>query len=444
MRFSFLIKYAICGLAAAFATGPSVASQLSVNESVDSLSGGVSVLYHMGSATIDPSLGNNARHLRDLTSWLDQVKGCDSLRITSLSISGSASPDGAIAFNASLARQRAESLEKYVRNYINLPDSIIHLSSKGIDWQTLADFVRTSDLDGREAVLDIISNRPEVVYDSEGKIIDSRRKRLMDLRGGRVWREMTARWFPYMRCASVSIAVDKSRKNLEGIGSETGSSLNAENHEGITDSLEESDSLEFRVESGESKMLRPFYMSAQTNMLYDVMLLPTLGAEFYLGKGWSIVGNWTYGWWSMNRKHRYWRAYGGYLAGRKWFGPAAKRKPLTGHHAGVYAQILTYDFEVGGKGQMAGTPGESLWYNPSYAFGVEYGYSLPIARRLNIDFTIGVGYFGGKYYKYRPVEGHYAWEGTSRRNYFGPTNAQISLVWLIGNGNVNSPKGGEK
>jgi len=188
----------------------------------------------------------------------------------------------------------------------------------------------------------------------------------------------------------------------------------------------------------------PFYMSVQTNMLYDALLLPTLGAEFHLGKGWSVAGNWTYGWWSTSRRNRYWRAYGGYLAARKWFGPAARRKPLTGHHAGIYAQLLTYDFEFGGEGQMAGTPGEPLWHSPSYAFGLEYGYSLPVAKRLNIDFTIGVGYLGGKYYKYRPVDGHYVWQGTARRHWFGPTNAQVSLVWLIGRGNTNGTKGGAR
>ena len=32
-----------------------------------------------------------------------------------------------------------------------------------------------------------------------------------------------------------------------------------------------------------------------------------------------------------------------------------------------------------------------------------------VARRLNIDFTIGVGYWGGKYYTYSPLDGHDVW-----------------------------------
>jgi hypothetical protein len=69
---------------------------------------------------------------------------------------------------------------------------------------------------------------------------------------------------------------------------------------------------------------------------------------------------------------------------------------------------------------------------------------LPIARRLNIDFTIGVGYVGGKYYDYKPIDGHYVWQATKKRRWFGPTKAEISLVWLIGRGNSNKQKGGAR
>lgn len=68
----------------------------------------------------------------------------------------------------------------------------------------------------------------------------------------------------------------------------------------------------------------------------------------------------------------------------------------------------------------------------NYSTGVEYGYSLPVAYRLNIDFTIAVGYWGGTYYEYTPVDNCYVWQATKERHWFGPTKAEISLVWLIG------------
>lgn len=187
---------------------------------------------------------------------------------------------------------------------------------------------------------------------------------------------------------------------------------------------------------------RKRYMSLQTNMLYDIAALPSIAFEYYFGQNITAAVHWTYGWWDNDREHRYWRAYGGDITARYWFGKAAGIKPLTGHHAGAYFQTLIYDFEFGGKGYLAGQPGASLWQRGNYAVGVEYGYSLPVSRHFNIDFSIGIGYMWGRYYEYIPLDGHYVWQSTRRLRYFGPTKAEISLVWLLGRGNVNR-KGGD-
>ncbi len=178
-----------------------------------------------------------------------------------------------------------------------------------------------------------------------------------------------------------------------------------------------------------------FCMSLKNNMLYDLLAVPNIGIEFYLAKNWSIAANWMYAWWKTDKRHRYWRIYGGDIAVRKWFGRKTGERPLSGHHLGLYGQILTYDFEWGDKGYLG-----DRW---SYAGGVEYGYSLPVARRLNIDFTLGVGYLGGEYKKYAPRDGHYVWKATKDRHWFGPTKVEVSLVWLLGPG-CNNIEGGAK
>ena len=187
---------------------------------------------------------------------------------------------------------------------------------------------------------------------------------------------------------------------------------------------------------GAPECKRPFYMSIKTNLLYDLAAIPNIGAEFYLGKNFSIAGNWHYSWWKSDPKTWYWRTYGGDLAVRYWMGKASRIKPLTGHHLGVYGQMITYDFEIIEKGILA-----DKW---SWAAGVEYGYSLPIARRLNLDFTIGFGYHWGLFDEYLPIDGHYVWQATKRRRYIGPTKLEISLEWLIGCGNYNKDKRGRR
>lgn len=195
-------------------------------------------------------------------------------------------------------------------------------------------------------------------------------------------------------------------------------------------------------QAGAKPSCKPFYMGIKTNMLYDLGAIPNIGAEFYLGANFSIVGNWQYSWWKSDKKSWYWRTYGGDVALRYWMGKASRNKPLTGHHLGLYGQMITYDFEVGGRGYIADSgfgkdksEDASLGWN--WAAGLEYGYSLPIARRLNIDFTLGVGYHWGTFKEYLPIDGHYVWQATKRRKYIGPTKCEISLVWLIGCGNYN-------
>lgn len=187
---------------------------------------------------------------------------------------------------------------------------------------------------------------------------------------------------------------------------------------------------------------RSTYVNLRTNLLYDAALLPSVGAEVYLGRQWSVAASWTYGWWSKNRAHRYWRAYGGDIAVRWW--PGHSDKPLTGHHVGAYAGIVTYDFEFGGKGYMGGQPGGNIWQRCNRMAGLEYGYTLPLSRRLSMDFTIGIGYLGGTVFEYRPQDSHYVWQSTRRLTWVGPTKAEVSLVWLLGGNNINIKKGGNR
>lgn len=194
---------------------------------------------------------------------------------------------------------------------------------------------------------------------------------------------------------------------------------------------------ELHKQSGDS-LIHNYYVDVRTNLLYDALLLPNIGAEVYLGRHFSAGANWMYGWWSRDLKHIYWRAYGGELFGRWWFGNKTNKKPLSGFHVGVYGQYYLYDFELGGNGEMTGRPGCSLWKQGLFGGGVEFGYSMPIKKRLNIDFSLGIGYSGGTYHRFRPIDNHYVWQGTYRRRYIGPNKLEIALVWLIGKCNRNN------
>lgn len=177
---------------------------------------------------------------------------------------------------------------------------------------------------------------------------------------------------------------------------------------------------------------RPSRFALKVNGLYLLAAVPNIGAEFNLGKGWTLSADWMYAWWFNDAKHRYWQTYGGYLGLRRYFGKKAQGRPFTGHHAGIYGTALTYDFEWGGRGYQA-----ARW---GFGGGVEYGYSFSLSESFNLDLSLGIGYQDGEYKTYDPIDGHYVWQGTYLRNWYGPTKATASLVWIIG----AKKKGGER
>lgn len=395
--------------------------------------------FHVGDADIEASYGNNAERLSELVRFIEDVQNCDTLDLVEVNFCGSASPEGSIGINRKLAEQRRTALENYVRKRIQLPDSIVTRCDEVFPWERLALLVEQSEMPHKEEAVDVLRNVPESTYDSRGVLVDSKKKQLMDLQYGRSWNYMLEHFYPLVRNATVifvTVRRNGALQEAEEVRVPAPEEISAPPAVQPADStvLFQEPEAEVAVQPAAKK---PFYMAVKTNMLFDAAAVPNVGIEFHLGKNWSVAGNWMYAWWNSDSRHRFWRAYGGDVAVRKWFGKKAAEKPLTGHHLGIYGQIFTYDFEWGGMGYLGGQPGGTLWDSPNYAAGIEYGYSLPIARRLNLDFTIGAGYWGGKYYEYVPLDGHYVWQTTMNRHWFGPTKAEISLVWLLGRGNHN-------
>lgn len=171
------------------------------------------------------------------------------------------------------------------------------------------------------------------------------------------------------------------------------------------------------------------WMAAKTNLLYDAALLPTVGVEIPIGRRWSVGADWFYTWIFSDSHHDYWQAYGGYITLRRYFTPFDENGDkhvtsfLTGHHLGIYVLGLTYDVERRHRGYQAARFG--------FGGGVEYGYSKRIGRNVNLDFSLGIGFQDGEYKEYDPVDGCYVWQATRKRHWWGPTKAEVTIVWLL-------------
>lgn len=393
--------------------------------------------FPQGKSTIYPHFKGNDSTLRRIRQITEELHNPDSLaQLRHISVIGAASPEGSVAINRSLSQKRADNIFDYLSKSIQIPDSLTSFTFLGRDWEGLKELVENDPtVPYRDETLALIN---EIIDNHPNQSENDNLLRLQQLYDGIPYKYMYTNLFPVLRASALLFEYYPSYPSMPRINvPDFPTTLS------IVPVLNEITTISDEIMVCK-QCCKPFYMDLRTNLLFDALLLPNIGAEFYVGKNLSIIGNWMYGWWDKNRLHRYWRAYGGDLGLRWWLGRKAHEKPLTGHHIGVYAGVVTYDFEFGGKGYMGGRPSHNLWDRCNVMAGVEYGYSLPVARRLNIDFTIGIGYLGGKLLQYVPEDKHYVWQKTEHLHWFGPTKAEISLVWLIGCDNYNVKKGGNR
>lgn len=333
-----------------------------------------------------------------------------------LDVTSSSSLEASDAYNTRLSERRNAAFISELRQYIDIPFEVLFVHDNVFDWEQLYELTAASDCPARQQALDVIRHTPGVV---DSKQSDNRRKlRLMELADGDTYRYMAQYLFPDMRNTSVTISAMR-QKVRETIVSNTDTIL-----------VDRTDTVHvdhFIPITGPN-----YVFAVKTNMLYDVSMTPNIGVELYLAPNLSLAANWMYAWWNRDRRSFYWRAYGGDAEVRYYFTPwRAHQNTLaeafTGHHLGLYGLMCTYDYEFGGDGQQA-----PKW---SYGGGISYGYSMPITKRLNIDFTLGLGCLYGKYYRYEPsttIIDDYYWTSTNTRRYWGPTKAEVSLVWKIG------------
>ena len=398
------------------------------------------IYFRPGYSLLELSYRDNAANMKALTQGIQTIKGNPCVQLQHIRILSAASPEGNSALNKRVAKRRGERLRDYLKETLVLPDSIFTVSSAGEDWQGLAALIAKEKTPWRNKALQIIRHTPEWVT-RNGKVVDGRKRQLQNLDGGKAWKYMLDNHFYTLRTGAVVVCEVKT--------------LAAESTPSAAEARLEQARLESASQqpASQSPSSPPFpaipsqvhpepqeppvasYFALKSNLLYDALLVPNLSLEASIGSGWTLAAGGMFAWWSKDAKHRYWRIYGGDLEIRKYFGTLSKSKPLQGHHLGIYGDFLTYDFEFGAKGYQS---------KVTYAAGIKYGYSHPIANRLNLDFALGIGYLHSNYKTYVPRDGCYVYQETKKRKWLGPTQAEISLVWLLGKGNTNKKKGGKK
>lgn len=373
------------------------------------------IYFKVGKYNLNPNYMGNAQILSFLKDSLPTTftKGYYQYTLKEYGIVGSASPEGKYSFNVTLSRKRAESVASYLKKHTNLQNT--QYQWRGNNWAGLYLYVsEDSAVPYQQEVLDILNDIP--LEEDSAEISAKLLKRLQQLRGGEPYRYLLKNIFPRLRYTHFYAYYNSQPR-----------------HESVLPvkpmikawSFEKPIIPQPKIEET-SKTLeeRKYRWAIKTNALYDILITPNIGVEFGYKK-YSLAANWMYAWWKSDPDRWYHRTYGGDIALRRWFGKErTDNRPFTGFHAGIYAQMLTYDFIYGDRGYLG-----DKW---SYGLGVEGGWSKALGERLNLDLNLGVGYLWGEYMEYIPVDGCYVWQATNNRRWIGPTKAEVSLVWLLG------------
>ncbi len=391
-----------------------------VYETTDTLQ----VYFRQNRTELDPLFRDNGERLREFTQLFNTILADSTNLVRSILVVSGASPEGSTTLNRNLSDARAQAVIDYMIENKLVDPTNLEIESRGIDWIGLTHKIEESDLPYRDEVLDILYG-PEWITEG-GVVTDSRKLRLQSLEDGKVWEEIFDLYFPDLRGTRVMIVWNILRthripRHFSPI---------AKGEPGV----------QFPVTGTPIKFPSPppvrpnLYIALETNLLYDAALVPNIGAEVGVWKGLAVTGDFYHIWWRNRAYTKWYRIESAELGVKYYFNK--ENRPFKGHHVGVYGNILTYDITRNGIGSLA-----DRW---SSGGGISYGYAMPIGRRLNLDFEIGIGYLSGDYHKYKPEDGCRVWFATHSFEWFGPTKAAISLQWLIGHGNYNERRGGRR
>lgn len=113
--------------------------------------------FPVNRAEIRADYRRNPAELQKIRNTIDVLRNDDDINIVAVSFQGFASPEGKYSLNENLARKRTESLARYVGELYTFPASIIKSSWTAEDWDGLRKYVESSDMENRDAILDIIN-----------------------------------------------------------------------------------------------------------------------------------------------------------------------------------------------------------------------------------------------------------------------------------------------
>lgn len=160
-------------------------------------------------------------------------------------------------------------------------------------------------------------------------------------------------------------------------------------------------------------------LAVKTNLLYDATATINLGVEFGLGKKTTLDISANYNGWMLNESKQ--TSYKHFMILPEYRYWLCER--FSGHFFGLHAGYMNYN--------VSNTLFSNNRYDGDmYGAGISYGYQLYIAKRWNLEATLGAGYARRNYDTYDGVKRD-NYVGKTKSNYWGLTKAGITLIYII-------------
>ena len=378
------------------------------------------VRYVVAKAKLERDYMNNAPVLDRIVEWADAVQRDTMVNILSVEFCGAVSPEGSVPFNHWLSVARLNTLEKYVRKRVDIPENLIVRSDHYIAWDELKAMVLESDLPNKDEVMAVLNTENT----STGNNLDSRIAALKALDGGKTWRIIFARYFIHMRNAYMVIVTEKSEKFYEQRRRNMVAAMPALST--VAQSQSEPVSLLPVVAAASSALIDTRYMYVKTNLVGLGLLMGNLGVEFDLGRYLSLNIPVYYSALDYFTPTVKFRTFATQPELRVW--------PMTnedGLFIGAHAGFAYYNFAFGGDWRYQDHDGTS----PTLGGGLSLGYRLPISRNKNwkLEFSVGAGVYPLYYDVFHNLpnikEGQLY--DTRSKTYIGLDNINIGISYRI-------------
>lgn len=164
-------------------------------------------------------------------------------------------------------------------------------------------------------------------------------------------------------------------------------------------------------------------IAVKSNLLYGFAAVTiNAGMEIGLGQQWSLDLPINFNPWKINEKTRL-RHWGIQPEIRYWFNEKFERT-FIGFHA-HYA-----DFNVGNWSFFSQNMQDNRYQGHLYGAGFSIGHVWKLKERWLLETSLGLGYSQIVYEKY-PCATCGTMIKDGNRNYWGPTKASVSLIYII-------------